>query len=982
MNVPIWIESTGDYPIYAEIYTCDVLNPNAGDLLNGIVGHFQGSFGDGTNSPPGQLITVGDPTAVDKYTIIYVGNWNFDSTTGNFTLKLVMPWTVNSLDDYNTGSSTIITTGDSVADTQYAVQNNGVSIFTVHPDMQPSIYARGSAIAQGQYFIGYRFRNHDTTLHDGGMGLVRNGIVQFPFGHFKSSSTSIQTYKACETTPRCNLIWIADGDTIEVRLFDQDVGVVTSPPYTATTWLEVLDFTFYPALGPGPNTWDTLDSDFTTQSQAAPNPATYNLPELSLGSVGALEQLGKGGEGTWPAHSVASGYETFDSNGRGITVMPNGDLYVAWCETLRTYPTPTATRYYSLWMKKWNGSSWSTISHDVWGNGDAAVPPLPTLTEGGLSMCNDGNDSIYIAWAERLPATAETYWRCMQYSISGDTFTELGPSTGTSHWPNMFSERMACAEESGGIRVRCSPAGVPWVAWVELSTIPWDSLDVFSGSATNLSGGTNGWNALGGGTPLARDGSGHAYSSSAGAEGASYRTDAPLNIEGSDLADAACIVSTLPNSGEYIELFIHLGSPGGSFDGYKAVYTVGVTNDTAEIFKITAGVATTIGGSVTLTGHPLASGDTLIFRRQAPASNNIVFYYDHPGNIAVQMVSRTDTTYTGNKQNIGLGVYGQNAQVDEFMGGNSTFQIGGGGGTDSSPFLYYWDGSSWVDSLLPAPPTRRTTGYSLSNFWEDPVIHLDFGFCHHDGPSEHPAAFYCIQWNYGGSPPDNTWEFVYFEYDGSSWGNNIQSRADLFLDGSKLIGGSQSSGNWCRGLSIFDNGTKPYFCAHLGYLNNSDKTAIWTIEDDGSAFLSSLTNPFPSESETGRFLAGGDSWGSADCVFLKDNTTIVLTSQQRIGTDFEDGGMSMMIMREGGNGRNWMSAFGKMSPTHEGWVSEGAFASINQMAIHNDTIYVFHETWDDIFGVWAITPAGNFTIVSMNWRSGQRNMNDQRVLVG
>lgn len=187
--------------------------------------------------------------------------------------------------------------------------------------------------------------------------------------------------------------------------------------------------------------------------------------------------------------------------------------------------------------------------------------------------------------------------------------------------------------------------------------------------------------------------------------------------------------------------------------------------------------------------------------------------------------------------------------------------------TSASPFptcrayLWYWNGSAWVDSLLPDPPGFTSDVFIVNEINVDPQWQLDFTFCNHLGTSDWPSAIY--QAAYWDSPSTFIGrEFVYQEYDGATWTNDLSFDVnDIFppntgevLDSQEYLKNPlvhQGAGHWQQGISLFDDGRNVLFACASG--NAPDRVLMMRMEQDGTTFTA-----WPSTYEQPDYLSRND----------------------------------------------------------------------------------------------------------------------------
>lgn len=135
-------------------------------------------------------------------------------------------------------------------------------------------------------------------------------------------------------------------------------------------------------------------------------------------------------------------------------------------------------------------------------------------------------------------------------------------------------------------------------------------------------------------------------------------------------------------------------------------------------------------------------------------------------------------------------------------------------GSRERPFVYKWNGSSWVDTSLPNTSVSAwSTGEWLIATIEPGVCNIGLTFCHADGLSDHPSVFM----NPFRDDPVGSEEsiFYYSEYNGTSWSTPFEWHAIDFdnagLDYPTNVVGTttwDSVAN-AQGLWLDNDGTRP-----------------------------------------------------------------------------------------------------------------------------------------------------------------------------
>lgn len=128
--------------------------------------------------------------------------------------------------------------------------------------------------------------------------------------------------------------------------------------------------------------------------------------------------------------------------------------------------------------------------------------------------------------------------------------------------------------------------------------------------------------------------------------------------------EAFMTVTTLPGSGNPIEIYLRLANPGtASVNGYRISWNIAAGTDTWDIARIDAGVATNLLTGISQDG---AANDTMY---GYCLGTEIGMAYQPSGGPVVRLASVTDSTYTSGGY-IGFGLWFSTVRVDNFGGGN------------------------------------------------------------------------------------------------------------------------------------------------------------------------------------------------------------------------------------------------------------------------------------------------------------------------
>lgn len=284
-----------------------------------------------------------------------------------------------------------------------------------------------------------------------------------------------------------------------------------------------------------------------------------------------------------------------------------------------------------------------------------------------------------------------------------------------------------------------------------------------------------------------------------------------------------------------------------------------------------------------------------------------------------------------------------------------------GGNRDEYPFAWYWDGAAWVDSEVPTPslvpPDRGLVGdpatYDASpgptvtgvdapdnyiSFAAGAQFYLDLTFCHHDGPGEDPAI--AFQYVYNGRDaitgasqfPGDTSGFAYFEYGGTpgNWDN------ELYLVEAIDYGATYPQ----RFVQAGDRsgGVNTYLPVLGGWFEG------FCLDNDGARPI---------------FFVQKGYFGSA-----VDTVYVAKIRADGSGADLLGQGFPTELTWPAVYGGGWNF-----------WTDGGKVVNGTPVCLWGDT-----DAWFSGFVVAAL--AQDFTLLSMNWRSGERYPGTRRVLVG
>jgi hypothetical protein len=261
------------------------------------------------------------------------------------------------------------------------------------------------------------------------------------------------------------------------------------------------------------------------------------------------------------------------------------------------------------------------------------------------------------------------------------------------------------------------------------------------------------------------------------------------------------------------------------------------------------------------------------------------------------------------------------------------------------PFLYYWNGSAWVDTALPFLTYRRNIDphvCSVNTVEEFNLNHVAFTFCHHDGPSNYPAVIYQADWlgaDVDGDPI--ILEFIYQEYSGSSWGNLVRFIPETVWTG---LFANLGHGNWHEGFGLTDDGKVPYLFAQLGwFINASDHVIVGKMKPDGSAF-DPVGAGFPDQ-ELSQYY--GDTWSYA----LNGVGGVISGVPILVCKAFDGWGNGHAIISKGENGTG--TGWQKAKEHVDEWGEDFDCASVAK--VFNKSIYHMISSYGNanyFLGVW------------------------------
>jgi hypothetical protein len=175
-----------------------------------------------------------------------------------------------------------------------------------------------------------------------------------------------------------------------------------------------------------------------------------------------------------------------------------------------------------------------------------------------------------------------------------------------------------------------------------------------------------------------------------------------------------------------------------------------------------------------------------------------------------------------------------------------------GGGIYSAPnktraFISYWNGSSWNEVAPPDPPNVHGLNFIVNYNHPDDQRQIDLCFLHHDGPNDWPSIIYGAHYGAdGGTSSDGVYnDFIYSEYNGSSWSNTLQFIAKAVWNDLQGTSGNQDFGHYHQGFAFIDDGSVPVWAVALLCSGGTDG-AVAKMKSDGSAFEPYTDHAHPS----------------------------------------------------------------------------------------------------------------------------------------
>lgn len=276
----------------------------------------------------------------------------------------------------------------------------------------------------------------------------------------------------------------------------------------------------------------------------------------------------------------------------------------------------------------------------------------------------------------------------------------------------------------------------------------------------------------------------------------------------------------------------------------------------------------------------------------------------------------------------------------------TTDQWLGSGGTFQKPYVYYWNGSAWVDTLLPDPPNvdmTNTQGGYVDFIKVDAQHQLDLTFCHHDGPSNYPAIVYSYGSFDTGRGQINQ-RFIYQEYNGTSWGNLLDKTSIEIWPGGTIS--TDIGGHGQQGMVLKNNGSVPILAAALWNGDvGSDFIKVAKIKADGTDWepftpeLSAVDIGFRADRE----LSEGGWIDPSGCIMDIDGNGRLWAAYT--GTEDDEYGLVVMTEADPGTSNYWIPA------SRSNYILYGEdFTGFSSLRVKGSTLY--------ILGFWNL-PSGS-----------------------
>jgi len=474
--------------------------------------------------------------------------------------------------------------------------------------------------------------------------------------------------------------------------------------------------------------------------------------------------------------------------------------------------------------------------------------------------------------------------------------------------------------------------------------------------------------------------------------GATDLTDSPIHIGANlDVTDSDIVVTdngdiffayNINNNGSNTEIIIRKYS-GGTWTTFKSgadifshatrdSYSLGFATDGTDLW-----IAYGVEDATALPGYPSYNKASRIYCKKITAGGTV-------SSLGGSINSRVDPTYNQPMLNDGDLGSGVNLQISPagvpwigFCGINVT-------GYETQPFLFYWNGSSWIDSGLSKPVNPHPTGngYTVAVIYNVVAYRqVQFTFCQHDGANEYPSAAYAVRYSWS-NQAEQTYkyhEFYYQEYNGATWDNQIKFNFPQYWPNATALfhevthaylGRAVNTGHWQIGLSLADDGTTVYFGAVLGY-GPAQRDGTWVIKlkADGTDFERACEQSLE------------------QMIMLSNRTTFQLASLSTgnmiaISDDFLHRTIFVMLLRDSGTNQGWTAASRDHNPV--GYLGSGQIPV--RLTTKNGSAYVLPHGYLNSFAYydylpWRLVggdtwyPVGGAAItgvIGMTWKQGNR----------
>lgn len=235
--------------------------------------------------------------------------------------------------------------------------------------------------------------------------------------------------------------------------------------------------------------------------------------------------------------------------------------------------------------------------------------------------------------------------------------------------------------------------------------------------------------------------------------------------------------------------------------------------------------------------------------------------------------------------------------------------------TNTRVYVAYWDGSTWQETGFPDHPNWSTTdnqGAYLDFIDVDAQHDIDLTFCHHNGPSNYPSVIYSLG-SFDTGRGNINQRFIYREFDGTSWGNLINTIPQEIWPNATLVERdfpTFTGGAGQQGMALENDGVVPIFAAALWTSHYSDLIKVAKVKTDGSALEEySGTNKLRRSADTGWYrddssiISGGwfDPTGCDMAIGPDGKPWVIYT-----GTEFDEYGLQLFRFGEYGTDDCWI----------------------------------------------------------------------------